>query len=302
MKKISVIITTYNSSKTIVRLLNSIVEQTGYRTDFDLEILVVDDCSTDNTLDLARTFDVLIFSTETNTGGPNKSRNIGLTNSTGDYICIADHDDEWHKDKLITQLPFMKQAPIVSSGFTIIDSTTTKQINRGNTSSSGHLFFKKNETFMDRLQKAKSGQSVYLGSLMLDRSLKELFFEEHFGMVDFDYQLRLFHNNASIEVTQPLYYRHVEGKNLSLDHSYRMKDFYYSLYFIEQFRSQYPREYRQAYKRLHGSRARFHYVVGEMKLARYYFRRSPFTVKSILYYLTTFYGSEFVKKKSNIFG
>ncbi len=302
MKKISVIIATYNSSKTIERLLVSIFNQTGYLTDFGIEVLLVDDCSTDNTLVLVEQFNVIIFSTGKNTGGPNKSRNIGLENSTGDYICIADHDDEWIKDRLISQISFLKDVPIVTSNFTLIDFKSDTKRHIGNSSPNGHITFDKNETFKARLQKSKKGQSIYLGSILFDRRLKVHLFEEHFGMVDYDYQLRLFQDNASIEVTKSLYYRHVDDNNLSLDHSYRMKDFYYSLFFIEQYRKDYHHEHKLATRRIHGTRARYHYIIGDMKLARQYFKRSSFNFKTVLFYLTSFYGSKYVKNKYNIFG
>src|SRR5690606_14350417 len=99
-------------------------------------------------------------------------------------------------------------------------------------------------------------------------------FEENFGMVDYDWGLRLFHNNDSIEVCESLYFRHVEQKNLSLNETYRIKDFYFSLMFIEQYLHLYPKEVKIAYKRIHGSRARYYYLNNNMKLARFYLLRS----------------------------
>lgn len=302
MKKVSVIIPTYNSSKTIVRLLDSIYSQTGYKTHFELDVIVVDDCSSDNTVELVQEYELRLFSTSKNTGGPNTSRNIGLSKMEGECISIADHDDEWHHDKLLTQLPFLERVPIVSSGFMVVDSSTATNSIRGNSSNDNYLFFGENDTFKKRLIKSHSGQSTYLGSLLLDASLGSILFEETFGMLDYDYLLRLFHNKTSIEVTRPLYTRYVDGSNLSLVNSYRVKDYHFSLYFIERFRLHYPKEYRTACNRINGSRARYHYLMGEMKLARYYFIRSSFNLKTILYYLTTFYGSRYVKNKYNIFG
>lgn len=82
---------------------------------------------------------------------------------------------------------------------------------------------------------------------------------KHFGVVDFDWVLRLFNNNASIEVCDSLYTRFVDGQNLSLNENYRRKDFYYSLDFIENFQAEYPKEVKLAYKKIHGSRARYFY-------------------------------------------
>jgi hypothetical protein len=128
-------------------------------------------------------------------------------------------------------------------------------------------------------------------------------FEEHFGMIDFDWGLKLFKNNASVEVCKPLYKRYVTGKeNLSLNDFYRKVDFYYSLMTIEGYADQYPKEVSISYKRIHGTRARSFYMKGDMKNARAYFLKSELNIKTFLYYLSTFIGSEYVKKKFNVFG
>ena len=95
MKKcVSVIVTTYNSEESIERTLNSILKQEGIGEVFDIELIVVDDHSTDNTPAILKEFDATILTTAHNTGGPNVGRNMGLKRATGDFICIIDHDDE----------------------------------------------------------------------------------------------------------------------------------------------------------------------------------------------------------------
>ena len=63
-----------------------------------------------------------------------------------------------------------------------------------------------------------------------------------------------------------------------------------------------PEEAREGKKKVCGSAARYFYLIGEMKHARGFFLRSKFNLKTILYYLTSFVGSGFVKKHFNIFG
>ena len=60
---------------------------------FDLELIVVDDCSSDDTINILQSNKINYLSTGKNSGGPNKGRNLALKQSTGDFICIADHDD-----------------------------------------------------------------------------------------------------------------------------------------------------------------------------------------------------------------
>lgn len=300
---ISVIVTTYNSEKYIERTLNSIVQQNGINELFTIELIVADDCSTDTTLTIVKKYNAVnIVSTAKNSGGPNKGRNLGLKEVSGDYICIVDHDDQWKPNRIKAVLPYLNKASIITSGYTVIDEDSKKQTERIQNSTKNYLVFKKNATFLQKLTKSLKGQNTYLGSLIYSKDLKNILFEEHFGMIDFDWVLRLFHQQKSIEVCSSLYNRYVFGENLSLNENYRRKDFYFSLFFIEQYENQYPKEVKIAYKKIHGSRARYYYVINNMKKARFYFLKSPLNLKTFAYYLTTFIGASYVKKKFNIFG
>ena len=93
--KISVIIPLFNAEKFIRECLISVLASRFQ----NYEILVVDDCSTDNSVaevkKLLPYFDgrLKIFSTEKNSGGPGIPRNIGIKNSSGKYITFIDNDD-----------------------------------------------------------------------------------------------------------------------------------------------------------------------------------------------------------------
>lgn len=304
-KKVTVIVTTYNSANCIQKTLNSILNQEGLGKDFDLELIVVDDCSTDKTVDILKKNNISFLSTDKNSGGPNKGRNIAIKASNGDYICIADHDDVWRKNKIFSQIPFLEKAPIVTSGFTLIDESKNKTIQRVNHSKKNGetvLLFEKNSTFLSKLTKSLSGQNTYLGSIMYRKELKGILFEEKYGVVDFDWVLKLFHANASIEVCDSLYDRFVDGSNLSLNEDYRKKDYDYSLTFIEQYAKRYPKEVSIARQKINGSMARYYYLVDNMKEARRYFLKSGFKLKTVLYFFTTYIGAKYVKKKFNVFG
>ena len=101
MIRVSVIIPTYNAEKVLERCILSVLCQ-----DFngEVEILVCDDCSTDNTVKTAKRLGAKVFLNKENTGGPNKGRNVGIQNATGDYIAFLDQDDWWFPDKLEKQL------------------------------------------------------------------------------------------------------------------------------------------------------------------------------------------------------
>mgnify|MGYP000875899511 CR=1 FL=1 len=302
LPKISVILTTYNSAEYIEQVLESILGQNGLDEKFELELLVIDDCSSDNTQEVLKGYDIILHTTPKNSGGPNLGRNIGLSNATGDYICIVDHDDQWMPNKLLKQLEVSHLAPIISSGYNIIDKSTGTAKTKVNQSGEPYILYKKNVTFFNKLLKIKSGQNIYLGSMMYSADLKSILFEERYGMVDYDWLLRLFEEQKAVEVNEPLYNRIVMGSNLSLNESYRIKDFYYSLSTLEDFSEKYPEQCKIAYKRVHGTLARYYYQIGKMKESRTYFKKSEWSFKTMMYYLTSFIGHSYVKRKFNVFG
>jgi succinoglycan biosynthesis protein ExoO len=96
----SVIIPAYNVSGIIERAIRSAAAQTLP----PLEILVIDDCSTDNTVEaveaLGREIPSLrLLSTPAN-GGPSAGRNVGLRAARGDWIALLDADDAWKPGRL----------------------------------------------------------------------------------------------------------------------------------------------------------------------------------------------------------
>lgn len=99
---ISVVMPTYNREKTIGMAVNSILEQT-YQ---DFEIIIVDDCSDDKTLEVIKKFDdsrIRCIQMERNMGAC-AARNRGVEEARGDIIAFQDSDDEWLPDKLERQV------------------------------------------------------------------------------------------------------------------------------------------------------------------------------------------------------
>ena len=121
-------------------------------------------------------------------------------------------------------------------------------------------------------------------------------------MVDFDWLLKLFRNNSSIEINKPLYRRYFYGSNLSLEEKYRKNDYEFSIQTLLNYEIEYPLIVQKSIKRINGSMGRYYYVIENMKEARKYFLKSDFHFKTILYYLTSFIGYRFVKKHFNVFG
>jgi glycosyltransferase involved in cell wall biosynthesis len=102
MPTISVIIPCYNRAHLLQRAINSVLEQT-YQ---DFQLIIVDDCSKDNTESVVTTFNdprIRYFRHEHNKGAP-ATRNTGLSQSSGDYIAFLDSDDAWLPTKLEEQM------------------------------------------------------------------------------------------------------------------------------------------------------------------------------------------------------
>ncbi|MEE1035337.1 MAG: glycosyltransferase family 2 protein [Agathobacter sp.] len=92
MEKISVIVPVYNMENYLEKCLNSIVRQTYS----DLEIIIIDDGSKDNSSIIYNKFkrqDSRILIIKKSNGGLSDARNFGIINSTGKYICFIDSDD-----------------------------------------------------------------------------------------------------------------------------------------------------------------------------------------------------------------
>lgn len=92
MKKISIIIAVYNIQDYIARCLDSVIKQKGE----DIEIIIVDDGSTDNSLNICKSYqkkDQRIMIIHQENKGLNHVRNVGFDKSTGEYIWHIDGDD-----------------------------------------------------------------------------------------------------------------------------------------------------------------------------------------------------------------
>lgn len=112
---ISVITPAYNAEKFISQTIESVIEQTYPYW----EMIIVDDCSTDQTVQVIRQYQkkddrIKFIQLEENSGAA-VARNTAMEHAKGRYIAFLDSDDLWTKEKLSKQLQFMQENDIAFS-------------------------------------------------------------------------------------------------------------------------------------------------------------------------------------------
>jgi len=168
---ISIVLATYNGEKYIKEQLESIINQSFK----DFEILILDDKSEDNTLEIIKDYEnkynfIRVIQNKKRVGViKNFEKGISLTN--GDFIALSDQDDIWEKDKLLVQYNAIKKYKIpamVHSDLSIINEKGEKICNS---------FFKKKGYFFPKKKSVDiliSRSGVMGNTIMFNKQLKSL--------------------------------------------------------------------------------------------------------------------------------
>jgi glycosyltransferase involved in cell wall biosynthesis len=119
--EVSVIIPTYNSAHYLPTTIDSVLAQTVK----NIEILVVDDGSTDNTAEVLNGYDgARVRYLPKQNGGVSTARNHGIENAAGKYVAFLDADDIWHPQKLEKQLKALGDRPDCQASYTSLRKVT----------------------------------------------------------------------------------------------------------------------------------------------------------------------------------
>ena len=111
----SVIMPAYNAAEYITRAMDSVINQT---TPLAIELIVIDDCSTDNTYEIVEDYArkqppnakrVITLMRNSKNYGVAYSRNAGIAQAKGDYVAFLDSDDWWKEEKLEQQFEYLKR-------------------------------------------------------------------------------------------------------------------------------------------------------------------------------------------------
>lgn len=112
---VSIVTPVYNAERFLEETILSVLNQTYKK----FELILVNDCSKDNSINIIRKFmekDYRIKCIDLKeNGGAARARNIGINSAKGKYLAFIDSDDLWEKDKLEKQVGFMERNKIVFS-------------------------------------------------------------------------------------------------------------------------------------------------------------------------------------------
>lgn len=181
-KLVSIITPCYNSEKFLKQTIESVLAQT-YN---NWELLLIDDCSSDNTISIIKHYAnidnrINYFKTETPSGSPTLPRNIGIKNCKGQIILFLDSDDIILPNKLEDQVPLFNdpQTAIVFSNYEKITEDG-----------------KRNHRIITcptvvNYSKHLKGCSILFSNAMFDISKTGKIYFEHIGAEDYVYSLTI---------------------------------------------------------------------------------------------------------------
>ena len=205
MSKISIIMGVFNSEETLKNSIESILDQ-SFR---DFEFLILDDCSTDNSFQIADIYRkkderIKLYRNHENLG-LTKSLNILIENSKSDYIARQDSDDVSRNKRLEAQLSFIKKFKL--------DGCTTKAISQ----QTGKILHKIANKFPPKATIKYKNPFIHGSLLILKKTLDEVgCYDENFIYAQ-DYKLmsEVLKNGSSIKIMNDIFYELNTINNIS---------------------------------------------------------------------------------------
>jgi glycosyltransferase involved in cell wall biosynthesis len=121
---VSCIVPVFNGERFLAEALQSILDQTHQ----PVEVIVVDDGSTDDTPSVVAAFGDRVRYFHQNNAGPAAARNRGIEESRGEFIAFLDADDLWEKTKLERQLDRFSQIPELAYSVTLTQNFWEEEV------------------------------------------------------------------------------------------------------------------------------------------------------------------------------
>jgi|HubBroStandDraft_1064217.scaffolds.fasta_scaffold170461_1 glycosyltransferase involved in cell wall biosynthesis len=181
---VSVILPTYNNCHFVVEALESVLSQSFG----NLEVIVVDDGSTDETLSALKPYRDSIVLIEILNRGPAGARNAGISHATGEFIAFLDSDDLWLPEKIEQQTAYLTAHP--DTGVVFCDSEAFGSGRHARCGGRADTWTQSGTTFETLL----THRPIALSSVIVRRSCLDttgLFDESLIGAEDYNLFLRL---------------------------------------------------------------------------------------------------------------
>lgn len=210
---VTVIIITYNCAAYLIQALESVLNQT-YQ---DLEIIVVDDGSTDATQELLAPYLNRIRYHYKDNGGEASARNAGLELATGDYIAFLDADDLYKPNKIEEQIKIFQQFPTVDVVYTDIEAVDENLQPQSVLKSEGVYLRKEDFLCMMMVRQIIPATAA----MMFKRQCIEggiHYPEQYTNAVDYEFTLKLAHQYQFYYLEKPLYIYRRHSGNLTNMH------------------------------------------------------------------------------------
>ena len=214
--KVSVIVPTYNSEKTLERCLNSLIKQTLE----DIEIIVINDGSTDGTKEILKKYsqkeNIRVFNTQNK--GQSAARNLGLDEASGDYICFLDADDYAESDGLekLYNKAIQGNFDVVVSDIDIIYPDHNLLVNSGVKEDTI------NKQEIKKIMIFSYSSGVVWNKIYKREILKNIRFMENVWYEDIHFNFRLFPMLNSIGVINSVFVNYVQTEG-SITYTYNEK-------------------------------------------------------------------------------
>ena len=206
MSKVSIVLPTYNGAKFLRGAIGSCLAQTHR----DLELILVDDCSTDATPDILRSYTdarVRVLRNKVNQRLP-RSLNIGFKAATGDYLTWTSDDNEYAPDAIEKMLQRLKdsQADLVYADYWALDEVTGK---------------KEQVRLPDQLSPSRKNEvgGCFLYTRRVYEEIGE--YNPYLEMVeDYDYWIRVWKRFKTAHCAEPLYLYRFHAQSLTTTRAY----------------------------------------------------------------------------------
>jgi len=244
MTKYSIVVPVFNGEEYIQNCINSILEQQS--GNYTYEIIIVDDCSIDNTFEILQDFrqsNVKVFQTSKNSG-PGTARNIGINNSLGDWILFLDSDDRLRDNALYNLTKFIETNNDIDVVTYNWDYDISSNINSARSGRYDFESFKstKKELIDDYLSWGMDGSVIYtlISSEILKNNIilfrdgyhedvdfifKIYYFAKKIGILD---EIIYFKNNREGSIVNKISEKHIDGFFSAFEeiHSFLKKENY----------------------------------------------------------------------------